>query len=110
MLPEQQSEWHVPLYPATSFAHMHAVQGMVLPTVVPALAELACLALSAVVEGASSLAASEGSSALVSLPNGAVLVGCCPLACTAWGFGLASAMWLLLALCIEGVVTRGSGL
>ncbi len=47
MLPEQQCERHFSLYPATSLAHMHAVQSRVLPTVVPALAGLAFLALSA---------------------------------------------------------------
>ena len=92
MLPEQQSKWHIPPYPATSLAHMHAVQGRVLPTVLSATAELGFLALSALLGFASSLAASEGTSAFVSAPNGAVLVGWCPLACTAAGSELASVM------------------
>ena len=91
MLPGQQREQLITV-PCHPLAHMHAVQGKVLPTVVPALAGLAFLALSAVMEGASSLAAPEGSSALVSPLNGAVLVVCCPLACTAAGSGLASVM------------------
>ena len=71
---------------------MHAEQGNVLPTVVPALAGLPFLALSTVMEGASSLATLEGGSAVVPPPNGALLVGYCPLACTAAGSGLASVM------------------
>ena len=68
---------------------MHAVQSRVLPTVMTAAAELGFLALSALLGLASPLAASEGTSAFVSAPNGAVLVGWCPLACTAAGSGLA---------------------
>ena len=67
-----------------------------------ALVELAFLALAAVMERAASPAASGGSSALVSPLSGAVLVGCCPLACTAAGSGLAPVMWLPLALCAGG--------
>ncbi len=46
MLPGQQREQLITV-PCHPLAHMHAVQGKVLPTVVPALAGLAFLALSA---------------------------------------------------------------
>ncbi len=110
MLPGQQCERHFPLYPATSLAHVHALQSMSLPTVVPALVELAFRAPSAVTEGTSPLAAPGGSSALVfPPPNGSLLVGCWPLACTAWGSALFPATYLPLALCAGGSVTRGMG-
>ncbi len=112
MLLGQLCKWYMPLYPATSFTHMHALQSKALPTVVPALVELAFLALSAVIHGVSSLAAPGGSSALASPLKGTVLVGCWQVACTAAGSGLApvtaglaSGTRLLLALCAGVVVT-----
>ncbi len=94
MLPRQQCEWRFPLYPAICFALIHTMQSKVLPTVMPPLAALALLALSAVMDGAASPAEPGGSSAPVCPPNGAVLIVWWPVACTAWGSGLAPATWL----------------